>query len=88
MSKPVDTKNTEKTVKKAKKKKSSSDKRKIRNRMSNSKMRFGRDIQLDKFQTSDTIKIICMVIAIIIIPLELFVESYLTDVERPMIEGI
>ena len=56
--------------------------------MSNSKMRFGRDIQLDKFQTSDTIKIICVVISIIIIPLELFVESYLTDVERPMIEGL
>jgi hypothetical protein len=51
-------------------------------------MRFGRDIQLDKFQTSDTIKIICVVISIIIIPLELFVESYLTDVERPMIEGL
>ena len=29
-----------------------------------------------------------MVIAIIIIPLELFVERYLTDVERPMIVAI
>ena len=29
-----------------------------------------------------------MVLAIIIIPLELFVERYLTDVERPMIVAI
>jgi hypothetical protein len=61
---------------------------KKKSKVSSSKKRYGKDVKLDNYQTSDTIKIICMVIAIIIIPLELFVEKILTDVERPMIVSI
>jgi hypothetical protein len=54
----------------------------------NSKRRYGYAVKFDKFHTSNMIKIICAVIAIIIIPLELLLEKVLTDVEIPMIHNI
>jgi len=39
--------------------------------------RFGHAVKFDKYKTSNLIKIICITLAIIIIPLEIFLESVL-----------
>jgi hypothetical protein len=43
----------------------------------NAKRRFGHIVKFDKYKTSNLIKIICIILAIIIIPLEIFLESVL-----------
>ena len=50
-----------------------------------SKRRFGYAIRFDKYKTSNLIKIICITLAIIIIPLEIFLESTLQESENNMI---
>ena len=50
-----------------------------------SKRRFGHVIKFDKYKTSNLIKIICITLAIIIIPLEIFLESTLQSSEDNMI---
>jgi hypothetical protein len=50
-----------------------------------SKSRFGYAIKFDKYKTSNIIKIICVIIAIIVIPLEIFLESTLQTSENIMI---
>jgi hypothetical protein len=42
-----------------------------------SKKRFGFTVKFDKYKTSNLLKIICIILAIIIIPLEIFLESVL-----------
>lgn len=39
--------------------------------------RFGHMVKFDRYKTSNVIKIICITIAIIIIPLEIFLENVL-----------
>lgn len=55
---------------------------------SNMQERYGRNIKLDNYRTSNTIKIICLVLAIIAIPLQIFLDKFLTSVEIPMIIAI
>lgn len=55
---------------------------------SNSKKRFGHTVKFDNYKTNNLIKVICSVIAIIVIPLEIFMERLLTNVEIPMIAAI
>jgi len=50
--------------------------------------RYGKNIKLDNYRTSNTIKIISMVLAIIVIPLQIFLDKFLTSVEIPMIIAI
>jgi hypothetical protein len=42
-----------------------------------SRKRFGHNIKFEKYRTSNLIKIICITLAIIIIPLEIFVQNVL-----------
>ena len=42
-----------------------------------SKIRFGHQVQFEKYQTSNSIKVLCITLAIIIIPLEIFVQHVL-----------
>ena len=42
-----------------------------------SKIRFGHQVQFEKYQTSNSIKVLCITLAIIIIPLEIFVQHIL-----------
>ena len=53
-----------------------------------SRKRFGHTVSFDKYKTNNMIKIICIVLAIIIIPLEIFMQKLLTNVELPMIDAI
>jgi len=53
-----------------------------------SKKRFGFNVKFDKYKTSNLLKIICIILAIIIIPLEIFLESVLQTVEDNLIEKI
>lgn len=46
-----------------------------------SKRRFGHVISFDKYKTSNLIKIICITLGIIIIPLEIFLQNVLQSVE-------
>jgi hypothetical protein len=46
-----------------------------------SQRRFGHQIQFEKFKTSNSIKVLCITLAIIIIPLEIFVQHVLQDAE-------
>ena len=52
-----------------------------------SKDRFGHTVRFDKYRTSNVIKIICITLAIIIIPLEIFVQNVLQDKEGNMIRN-
>lgn len=45
------------------------------NRMS--KKRFGFAVKFENYKTSNLLKIVCIIVAIIIIPLEIFLESVL-----------
>jgi len=47
-----------------------------------SQKRFGRTIPFDKYKASNIIKILAIIIAIIIIPLEIFLESVLQSTEN------
>eukprot|EP00349_Pseudokeronopsis_sp_Brazil_P000047 CAMPEP_0202956488 /NCGR_PEP_ID=MMETSP1396-20130829/993_1 /ASSEMBLY_ACC=CAM_ASM_000872 /TAXON_ID= /ORGANISM="Pseudokeronopsis sp., Strain Brazil" /LENGTH=477 /DNA_ID=CAMNT_0049673519 /DNA_START=6 /DNA_END=1439 /DNA_ORIENTATION=- len=49
------------------------------------KKRFGFNVSLDRYKTSSLLKIICIIVAIIIIPLEIFLESVLQSVENKLI---
>jgi hypothetical protein len=51
------------------------------------KERFGHQVKFDKYRTSNVIKIICITLAIIIIPLEIFVQNVLQDKEAIMIQS-
>ncbi len=55
---------------------------------SSSKKRYGYVVNQDGYQTSTLVTIICGVLAIIIIPLELFLERLLTKLELPMITSL
>jgi hypothetical protein len=55
---------------------------------SSSKKRYGYVVNQDGYQTSSIVTIICGVLAIIIIPLELFLERLLTKLELPMIASL
>ena len=46
------------------------------------------NIKFENYKTSDTIKIICMVLIIIIIPLQIFLQRFLTEVEKEMIINV
>lgn len=61
-------------------------KKKIMNRRS--QKRFGHIIKFDTYKTSNLIKIICIILAIIIIPLEIFLQSVLQDSENNLIVNI
>jgi len=61
---------------------------KERRMRSNSKKRFGHAVKFEDYKTSRIIKIASLAIAVIIIPLEIFMESLLTNVEIPMIASI
>lgn len=50
-----------------------------------SERRFGFSIKFDRYKTSNLIKVICITLAIIIIPLEIFVQHVLQDNESEMI---
>ena len=50
-----------------------------------SKQRFGFAIKFERYKTSNLIKIICITLAIIIIPLEIFVQNALQNVEIQLI---
>jgi len=50
-----------------------------------SKRRFGHVIRFDKYKTSNLIKIICITLGIIIIPLEIFLQNVLQSVEGDLI---
>ena len=50
-----------------------------------SKQRFGHTVRFDKYRTSNVIKIISITLAIIIIPLEIFVQNVLQDKEGNLI---
>jgi hypothetical protein len=54
-------------------------KKKLMNK--DSKKRFGFTVKFDKYKTSNLLKIICIILAIIIIPLEIFLESVLQSSE-------
>jgi len=53
-----------------------------------SKRRFGHNIKFDKYKTSNIIKIICIILAIIVIPLEIFLESTLQTKEDGIIQNL
>jgi hypothetical protein len=53
-----------------------------------SQRRFGHTVHFEKYNTSNTIKIICVAIGICIIPLEIFVQHVLQDVEGDLINNI
>lgn len=53
-----------------------------------SRRRFGHAVRFEKYKTSNLIKIICITLAIIIIPLEIFVQNVLQDAEGSLIEQI
>ena len=55
---------------------------------SNSKKRYGYVIDTDRYKTSTVVNLICGVIAIIIIPLQIFLENLITSFELPMIANI
>lgn len=50
-----------------------------------SKKRFGFSVGFDQYKTSNFIKILCITLAIIIIPLEIFVQHVLQDNESDLI---
>jgi hypothetical protein len=50
-----------------------------------SQKRFGFSVRFDQYRTSNLIKVICITLAIIIIPLEIFVQHVLQDNEGDMI---
>jgi hypothetical protein len=50
--------------------------------------RFGFTVKFDKYKTSNLLKIICIILAIIIIPLEIFLESVLQNSENSLIERV
>jgi hypothetical protein len=53
-----------------------------------SRRRFGHTVKFEKYKTSNLIKIICITLAIIIIPLEIFVQNVLQDAEGTLIQKI
>ena len=53
-----------------------------------SQRRFGHTVQFEKYKTSNPIKIVCVTLAICIIPLEIFVQHVLQDAEGNLIEII
>lgn len=53
-----------------------------------SKIRFGHQVQFEKYQTSNSIKVLCITLAIIIIPLEIFVQHVLQQWEGDLIISI
>lgn len=50
-----------------------------------SKKRFGIAVRFENYTTSMFIKLVCMFMAVIIIPLEIFMQKLITHVEMPMI---
>ncbi len=61
----------------------SDDEEDVKNRKMNreSKRRFGYAVKFEKYKTSNLIKIICITLAIVIIPLEIFVQNVLQNAE-------
>ena len=55
--------------------------KKLKSLKSKDKKRYGQNIKFENYKTSDTIKIICMVLIIIIIPLQVFLQKFLREVE-------
>lgn len=53
-----------------------------------SQRRFGRSVEFEKYKTSNPIKVVCITLAIIIIPLEIFVQHVLQEVEGNMIVNL
>lgn len=53
-----------------------------------SKKRFGFAVKFDKYKTSNLLKIVCIILAIIIIPLEIFLESVLQTSEDTLIAHV
>jgi hypothetical protein len=53
-----------------------------------SQRRFGHSVEFEKYKTSNPIKIICITLAIVIIPLEIFVQHVLQDAEGTLINNI
>ena len=53
-----------------------------------SQKRFGFKIQFDDYRTSNLIKILCTTLAVIIIPLEIFLQNVLQDREKSLIISI
>ena len=53
-----------------------------------SQRRFGFKIQFDDYKTSNFVKVLCVTLAIIIIPLEIFLQNVLQDNEIILINNI
>ena len=53
-----------------------------------SQRRFGFKIQFDDYKTSNFVKVLCVTLAIIIIPLEIFLQNVLQDNEIILINKI